>query len=254
MGKAYRDLAYVTNATEQQRLDLFLPDAPANALVVFIHGGAWISGDKSDVGGFVGHLNASGAAVASINYRLSTNPHIRVPTHVHDAAHAYAWLVHNAATYSLPIERTILMGHSVGAHTAGMLATGKFLKDVGVSSTQEPKGFVGLEGIYDVPNLVEKWPPYREWFVDKAFVSEKEWGPGSPARRNFVVKKPWMLIHSMQDELVDLGQTNGFATHLENQGIVHESIEGEFGTHDGSIERPPKEVLKDLDRFLSSSL
>src|SRR5438046_533862 len=68
--EAFYDVPYVSDAEKNQKLDIYIPTNVKNpALVVMIHGGQYLFGDKKDepVSLF---LNA-GFAVASINYRLS---------------------------------------------------------------------------------------------------------------------------------------------------------------------------------------
>ena len=44
----YRDLAYVTDGHERQKLDLYVPETGENLpLIIWIHGGAWRGGDKT---------------------------------------------------------------------------------------------------------------------------------------------------------------------------------------------------------------
>ena len=69
--KAYRDLAYVTDGHDRNKLDLYVPEKAAGALplIVWIHGGGWQNGSKERCPALP--LVAKGYAVASINYRLS---------------------------------------------------------------------------------------------------------------------------------------------------------------------------------------
>src|SRR5579864_2404690 len=69
---AVRDVPYVLHGRRSQMLDIYLPDVATTSsrpLMVWIHGGAWISGDKSAPPGM--GLLLRGFTVASINYRLS---------------------------------------------------------------------------------------------------------------------------------------------------------------------------------------
>ncbi|MCU0489585.1 MAG: hypothetical protein MUE67_11625, partial [Anaerolineales bacterium] len=70
----HADLAYAS-LSEAQKLDLYLPTTGAGPfpLVIMVHGGGFMFGDKADGGGLTGvdTLLAAGYAVASINYRLS---------------------------------------------------------------------------------------------------------------------------------------------------------------------------------------
>src|SRR4051812_41030771 len=66
------DAAYVTNAHPRQELDLaFVPGGPPRPLLLWIHGGAFMGGDKAENEVIWGELIKRGYAVASINYRLS---------------------------------------------------------------------------------------------------------------------------------------------------------------------------------------
>ena len=84
-----RDLAYVSDGHERQKLDLYLPKDGTNLpLIINIHGGAFKAGSK-DQGVPLEYLG-QGYAVASINYRLSQ--HARFPAQIEDCKAAVRWL------------------------------------------------------------------------------------------------------------------------------------------------------------------
>ena len=122
----HRDLEYVPNGHERQRLDLYLPantSRPA-PLIVVIHGGAWRQGDKAASQGIVRRfplMLRSGYAIASLNYRYSDQA--LFPAQVHDVKAAVRWLRENAAKYRLNEQRFGVWGQSSGAHLAAMLGT-----------------------------------------------------------------------------------------------------------------------------------
>src|SRR5688572_18397260 len=67
--RVFRNLAYVENGHERQKLDLYLPAEKGTfPLVIWIHGGAWRQGSKEFCPGLF--LVKDGFAVASVNYRL----------------------------------------------------------------------------------------------------------------------------------------------------------------------------------------
>lgn len=122
---AHLDLAYAPTSPFQ-RLDLYLPDAPpppsGYPLVVFIHGGAWMMCDKRDVQ-LVPALSAldRGYAVASLNYRLSSEAHF--PAQIHDVKAAVRWLKGHAGQYRLNPNCIAAWGGSAGGHLASLLGT-----------------------------------------------------------------------------------------------------------------------------------
>ncbi|MGB5252022.1 MAG: alpha/beta hydrolase [Sedimenticolaceae bacterium] len=144
-----RDLAY--GPDPRHRLDLYLPSTRTRnkAVVVFIHGGSWDSGDK-DQYLFVGHAFASLGYITAIpNYRLY--PQVQFPDFIDDVALAVASLelVLRAEVCAGRLE-LILAGHSAGAHTAAMLATDqKYLARN--QANVEIRAFIGLAGPYDLP-------------------------------------------------------------------------------------------------------
>jgi acetyl esterase/lipase len=142
------DLAY-SDANFRNKLDLYVPtdvkDAP---LVVFVHGGAWIGGNKEMVG-FVGHMFAqAGIACAVPSYRLW--PLARGAHLADDVGTAFAWLHAHARERGCDPDRMFLAGHSAGGHLAALLAFDPArLAALGLPAGAV-KGFVGLSGVYDV--------------------------------------------------------------------------------------------------------
>lgn len=113
-------------AHERQVLDLWLPrtTGPDVPLVMFIHGGGFVSGDKSLVLGMHGMLErllAQGFAVASINYRYC-GPGVPLPEPMRDAARAVQFLRANAPRWGIDRQRVALCGGSAGAGIALWLA------------------------------------------------------------------------------------------------------------------------------------
>ena len=119
----YRDLAYA-DISEAQKLDLYVPVTGEGPfpLVIYIHGGGWVSGDKSRVQSIGGVAFIDGGyAVASINYRLSGEAPF--PAQIEDVKAAVRWLRANAAEYNLDPERFAAWGSSAGGHLAALLGT-----------------------------------------------------------------------------------------------------------------------------------
>jgi len=106
-------------------LDIWLPNEATGPvpLVVFVHGGGFISGDKSmdrQIGNVAAVL-AAGYAVASVNYRLSGEA--RFPAAVQDVKAAVRFLRANATQYGLDPDRFAAWGASAGGHLAAMIGT-----------------------------------------------------------------------------------------------------------------------------------
>jgi acetyl esterase/lipase len=116
----HNDLAYASGP--DQLLDLLVPrDAPGPVpVVVWIHGGGWQSGDKTNREQAV-RLVCRGYAVAAINYRLSGTAIF--PAQIHDVKAAIRFLRARAATYLLDPQRIAAFGSSAGGHLAALAGT-----------------------------------------------------------------------------------------------------------------------------------
>ena len=120
--KVFRDLTYVEGGHERNRLDLYLPEKAEGRLplIVWIHGGAWYAGSKTDPSPAMAMVG-KGYAVASINYRLSQ--HAVFPAQIEDCKAAIRWLRANAGKYNLDPERIGVWGLSAGGHLVALLGT-----------------------------------------------------------------------------------------------------------------------------------
>jgi len=249
---AYATINYLGDAEPRHELDLFVPKGAKDPpMLLFIHGGAWLNGDKNDFHKFGVVWEEQGYAVALVDYRLSSSGNVKHPMHIQDVVAAYKWLVANAGKYGYRADRIFIVGHSAGAHIAASLATGDYIKDVKPS----PIAFVGLEGIYDIPNLNAKWPRYRSWFLTKAFGDAKNWPAASPTRLKPVIASPWLVIHSNQDELVDVDQSKDFAAHLKAANVPVDLQIGKFFHHEEVAESlidPESDVYGLVSSFLKA--
>lgn len=117
------DLPYAATAHPRQRLDLYLPKAPTattRPVVVYLHSGGWISGDKGEGARFLGPLVADGRfAGVSVGYRLADEA--RWPAQLHDVQAAVRWVRAKAERYGFDPERIAVRGWSAGGHLALML-------------------------------------------------------------------------------------------------------------------------------------
>ena len=136
------DLPYAALDPAEQ-LDLYLPAAGAHPapLLIWIHGGGWHTGDKSQITGFAGpsvkapspgpcrdivevqvpdlaELLAKGYAVAAVNYRLTQDP----VAAAQDAKAAVRFLRANAQRFRLDPDRFAAWGDSAGGYSALILA------------------------------------------------------------------------------------------------------------------------------------
>ncbi len=127
--KTLRDIPF-SNIDPDLTLDLYLPDPSASPapLVVFIHGGGFFMGDKTDSRGVdTGSLmTESGYACASINYTLAPreDKFAKWPRNICDVADALIFLSTRGDEYSFDFSRFAVMGCSAGGTLAALYAFG----------------------------------------------------------------------------------------------------------------------------------
>lgn len=124
--EAHFDLPYAGNTNPRQMVDLYLPKNRTATtplpVVVFIHGGGWIGGDrKSAAGALVGLMLNGNYAGVTVGYRMSNEA--KWPAQIFDCKAAIRWIRGNAAKYNLDPNRIAVWGSSAGGHLVSLLGT-----------------------------------------------------------------------------------------------------------------------------------
>jgi acetyl esterase/lipase len=202
-----------------QCLDLFVPDRPTGApLVLFIHGGAWSVGDKSQYEAVGEQLAREGLVTALANHRLS--PAVQHPAHAQDVARAVAWFYRHAASYGGDLEQLYLMGHSSGAHLASLLALdATYLAAEGLEASAI-HGVVGIAGAgYDLDASYASTVVAP--FVRPVFGPDcSRWALAAPLRYVQARAAPFLLIHGLRDTETPPASTQVFAAALRSAGVA----------------------------------
>lgn len=114
----FENLQYSIASSDPVRnqLDIYTPDGVSNApVVMWIHGGGWFFGDKANPPGLDALLDA-GIAVASMNYRYSSET--TWPGQLEDVRNAFSFVRSNGLTYGYDATRMASFGASAGGHLA----------------------------------------------------------------------------------------------------------------------------------------
>jgi len=119
-----RNIDYVGDGLYRHKLDVLVrrADPPTGApVLVYVHGGAWIIGDKREQGVPMLHeLVKRGWVCVAINYRLS--PKATWPDHIVDCKRALAWVRDHIAEYGGDPSFLALSGGSAGGHLSALAA------------------------------------------------------------------------------------------------------------------------------------
>jgi acetyl esterase/lipase len=239
----HRDIAYVTDGHERQKLDLYVPDEGKNLpLIIWIHGGAWRGGNKTH---YVpkAYLNA-GYAGASINYRLSQ--HAIFPAQIEDVKAAVRWLRANSETYRIDPSRFAAWGSSAGGHLVAMLGTTgdiaefKVGENLHVSSQVQavvdyygPTDFLQMDAQRLPDGLVHDAPDSPESQLVGGPIQENKDRVAKANPITYVSKEdpPFLIIHGDQDKLVPYQQSVLLKDALEKAGVSVTFYRVEGGGH-----------------------
>jgi acetyl esterase/lipase len=177
------DVPYSNDGTDTT-FDVFSPSGSAGPLptVVWIHGGAWISGDKSNVEPYARILASHGYTTVALNYTVA--PEAVYPTALGQLNDAVSFLVAHAAEYRIDPDRIVLAGDSAGSQFAAQLATmvtsPVYAATVGIEPALTPKQLRAVVlncGIYDVSGIPNA-PGLGGWGFRTAlwaYLGERDW-------------------------------------------------------------------------------
>lgn len=144
-----RHLAY--GPSPEERIDLYLPDSPDGApVIVFLHGGYWMSRHKEEFDYLAPDFVAAGAILAVVEYALM--PAVSLGEIVRQCRAAVAWTHANAAGYGGDAGRIVVTGNSAGGHLTAMMQATDWDAFCGGPADLVKAG-VALSGIYDLEPL-----------------------------------------------------------------------------------------------------
>lgn len=231
---------------KRNRLDVYrprrpvapVPGAPAPVLLQ-IHGGGWVIGDKAQQGlPLMLQLAAEGWVCVAINYRLS--PRATWPEHLQDCKRALAWVREHIAEYGGDPELVCVTGGSAGGHLAAMVG-------LTANEPQYQPGFedadtsvaacVPFYAIYDLVDLFQAGGTadrarrrLARWLMGATPEEDRaRFEDASPAAHVSADDPPFFVIHGSADNLVPVRQARRFVEQLRavsNQPVLFAEVPG----------------------------
>ena len=259
---AHRNLRYTqTTGTvaNLQSLDLYLPVRDAGCrpapLVVYVHGGGFVNGDKANrITDKVNLFNREGWAFASLNYRLvgaaGVGPGNGVyPAPERDIAAAIAYLRGHAAANGIDAGRVMTFGHSAGAFLVALESTdGSFLQGTG-QHLADIACTAPLDTTYDIAAQIAKGGTEEAMFRNAFGNDPAVWDRASPPH-NVAAGKGIPDFHIVTRGLPDrVAQSQAFGSTLRSAGIpadvqvvrglTHEEVNAAVGAAGDTVVTPP---------------
>ena len=231
------DVSY-GDAGADTTFDVFTPDTGDEALttVIWIHGGAWISGTKENVRPYVRMIAAEGYTTVALNYTVA--PESAYPTAVTQLNDALAFLVAHADEYRIDPDRIVIAGDSAGANLTSQLAVlttnPEYAAEVGIEPALEARQLLAVIlncGIYDVSEIPNA-PGIGGWGFRIAlwsYLGSRDW-EGTPGDQQMstlddvTADFPRTWISGGNGDPLTAGQSQPLATKLEGLGVDVETV------------------------------
>lgn len=206
----FKDLIYATVNGKSLGLDLYLPANVKNpSLIVWVHGGAWRLGDKTQ---YPQALVDQGFALASLDFRQSTEA--RFPAAVHDIKGAIRYLRAVAIDYGYRTDRIAISGASSGGHLAAMVGLTNGNRELEGSVGDHPRessavqAIVSYFGASNLTTIIAQSTPFglgiRRPALELLLGAQPESVPelaqlASPVTHVSKASPPLLLLHGDQD-------------------------------------------------------
>ena len=252
------NVVYTKVGDWEGKMDLYLPPQGKGPtpIVINIHGGGWNHGVKESQTGFNTFFKM-GYAVANIEYRLTGQA--TAPAAVEDTRCALIYLIKNAKTLNIDVNKIVIMGGSAGGHLAlmgGLLANDhRFDGNCPGVNNIKVAAIVDKYGITDVwdwgygSNITSK--SAVRWLGNKANDKEfaKSVSPISYVTRN---SPPVFIVHGDADPTVPYQQSVELHKKLLESGVKTEFITVSGGKHGQFPREKNSEINKSIAEWLKT--
>jgi acetyl esterase/lipase len=200
------------------------PVVPGRPVLLHIHGGAWMIGQKGQEAlPLIRHLAQRGWVVATINYRLS--PAAKWPAHIHDVKRALAWVREHIAEHGGDPGFVAVTGGSAGGHLTSLLALTPNRPEfqpgfVHVDTTvQAAVPFYGKYDFIDRDGLVKGSHGFTEFLADKVMPCSPPddpalWDAASPGHQVHADAPPFFVLQGTHDTLIFVQEARAFVRKL----------------------------------------
>jgi len=252
-------------AGRRNSLDLYLPaEGAENAPVLLqVHGGAWILGQKEEQGiPLMQHLAAKGWVCVAINYRLS--PRDPWPAQAIDVKKAIHWIRGNIAAYGGDPDYIAITGGSAGGHLTALTA-------VTPNTPEWQPGFEDADtsvqlaiphyGVYDLAGSTGTKAATKlrdlflaDWVMKTTWREHPEvFEDASPILRITADAPDFFVIHGAHDTLVPVDQARQFVARLREsskRSVVYAELPGAQHAFDVFPSIRSAHIVRAIDRYL----
>lgn len=205
-------------------LDIALPaNRDTNTpVVIFIHGGAWVLGDKSVFSAEIRQFAEAGMACATINYRYASDfqsiHHPALPT---DVRKAVDFIRFKSDIWKVSSTRIGLVGHSAGGHLS-LIASYAFNDDRAIKACASWAGVTDL--LHPDQLAIDGAYAIFKTYTGTDLINTADtlaWKAASPFWTVNSTAPPTLFIHGSQDETVPYSTSIALKTKLDTLGVIN---------------------------------
>jgi acetyl esterase/lipase len=218
-----KDVEYKNVNGKSLQMDFYRPKNAGEPLplLVFIHGGSWKSGKRSDYLVYLTSFAEKGYITATVSYRLLRDS--IYPAAVEDVTDAVEWLFENGENFGCDPDRIALVGGSAGAHLAMLAAYGwgsSALQSNNATSAHRIKAVVDIYGPADLTTEYARNQRLVNAFIGHSYDENPElYREASPITYLGSSCPPTLILHGTSDTLVPVSQSDTLKSRLDALGV-----------------------------------
>ncbi|HZH72760.1 MAG TPA: alpha/beta hydrolase, partial [Mariniphaga sp.] len=235
---AYKDLEYKNINGKSLQLDIYksADSTEPLPLLVFIHGGSWKGGKRSDYLVYILKFAGMGYATATVSYRLLSDG--LYPAAIEDVCDAVKWLADQGKQFGYDPTKIALIGGSAGAHLAmlagyGWSGSGNDMPpEFNLVGRHHIKAVVNIYGPADLTTEYARNQLLVENFLGHSFNENPEvYKKASPVIWLNPDSPPTLIFHGTSDRLVPVSQSDFLKEKLDSLDVANEYYRLPFWPH-----------------------
>ncbi len=245
-------------------MDVFTPSIDHRTplpVIMVIHGGGWVKGDKTKFRELAVRLARLGWATASIEYRLAFEA--KFPAAIQDCNAATSFLRQNAQRWGIDPQRIGAIGGSAGGHLVGLMAAGsgdKRLRHANITASSRLKAAVVMAGplqiatgsVADRSHDLENRSNAVNWIGDTIDSLPEMYALADAYQKIDAETPPTLFVSGSLDnpERNDKARDKMKRLGVRTQLIIHQDAKHGHWNRPEWIEK----VVADIDKFLGNNL
>jgi acetyl esterase/lipase len=207
-----------------QKMDIYLPSVKSDSTVMMmiVHGGAWVRGDKSEFNPYVAALRTllPGYAFANINYRLFRNGINKFPAQEEDMKAATAYLASRLTELGIS-RKIVLLGASAGAHLV-LLQAYKNRDLTGIAAVVSFFGPTDMNDMFNNSNNPDVKPMLTRLLGGTPQSQSRLYKESSPVEYVTADAPPTLILQGGRDRMVHQEQAQILKRKLDEMNVINE--------------------------------